>query len=240
MTKFDRDLCPTCGSNYAKFSCKREDWKNGDCNCNQQNKLWVEYSIANIPREYFSKDFSDYEFKDISKDKKFYKDIKKFVEYIDNVSEMGACLYLHNEVPSTGKSFFAISILKEAHRKNYSINFVPFVKIYNEVLNNRFDIFNKLDKTEFLVIDGVSRKTNTTFLADVKLLTHFEQFLRERHKPIIFTGSATLSNPDYDLLGVIKKVMQNRIYELNIDSDLQYENLNYWDNIKTAKKEQIK
>lgn len=238
--EYQKDICPICGSSYTLFKGPKEEWKNGECNCYLQNKLFLDYRMANLPYEYFSKDLSDYEFKENTKDKKFYCELKKFIELLDGVYETGSCIYLHNGIPSTGKTFFAISILKEAYRKKYSIFYIPFVKVYSEVLNGNKDIFSTIDKKDFLVIDSVDKKLNKDFLTDIKLLNYFESFLRERCKPIIFTGSTSLSSPEYNVLTVIKQSLKNKIYELHIDSDLQYECSNYWDTIVHSQKKIFK
>jgi DNA replication protein DnaC len=237
------DLCPTCGSSYSYATCKREDWKNETCNCYEQNKLWKEYTFSGIPNDYFSKDISDYEFKTDATGDKYYNDILKYCKYLHQVLLSGSCLFLHNELTSTGKTFFAISILKEAYRLDYSIQFLPFLKIQNELLSNR-DVekfLKNANKKDFLVIDSVDREIKKDFLSDIKVLNFFEEFLKNRFKPIIFTSSSPLNNTNLHLLNVIKSVLKSRIYEIFIDSPRQYlDHHNYWNNIVDSKRERLK
>lgn len=237
-----KDTCPICKSNYNDFSCKREEWKNGDCNCYLQNKLWKDYTLANIPNDYFSKDITDYEFAEQNKDKKFFIEINKYINYLDNVYESGSGLFLYSETPSVGKTFFGISILKAAYKLEYSIYFSPFVHIYNKIttMKDYSDFIDKLNVYDFLLIDGIDRDIKRDFLTDVKVLNFFEEFLKKRFKPIIFTSSSTPINSRFEPIKIVKACLKDRIYELNIDSTFQYNNSNFWDKIMNAKKEIIK
>jgi len=237
-----KDICPTCKSDYNTFSCERKDWKTSDCNCYLQNKLWKDYSLANIPNDYFSKDFNDYSFFETEKEKKYFKEIKKYINNLDKVYEYGASLFLYNKLSYVGKTFFAICILKEAYRKNYSIKFVQFAKIYSEVISNRDceQFLKNLNKFDFLVIDSTDKIIKKEFLTDIKLLNYFENFLKNRFKPIIFTSSSQLDE-NIEILKIIKKSLRNRIYELYVDSSQQYYNPNnYWENILSEKLKIIK
>jgi len=238
----NKDLCPICNSNYNSFSGKREDWHNEDCNCYLQNKLWQEYSVANLPLDYYSKDIYDYSFKDESKDSKYYLEILKYIEFLDKIYEYGSSLFLYSDISSTGKTFFATSILKEANKKGYSIYFLPFIHLYNELSNCNNDylnILNKLNNFDFLVIDSVDKELNRGYLSDTKILNIFEEFLNVRFKPIIFTSQKEL-NSNIETLKLVKKSLKNRIYEVFIDNPIQYTPNDYWEKVIRFKKEKIK
>jgi DNA replication protein DnaC len=237
----NKDICPICKSNYNSFKGPREEWHNKDCNCFIQNKLWIDYSIAEIPNNFFSKDINDYEFTEQSSSSNFLSEIKKYIKLIDKVHQTGSCLFLCNELSAIGKTFFSICILKEAYRKKYSIKFLPFVKIYNEIINHKNDTFLKsINDIDFLVIDSIDKEVGREFLSDIKVLNIFEEFLKIRFKPIIFTACSRLEDRQLETIKITKSCLKHRIYELYIDSQNQYTNMNYWDNITSFKKEVIK
>lgn len=235
------NICPICNSDYSNFNCPKKEWKNGDCNCFLNNSLWRDYTIANIPNDYFSKDINDFEFINQCKDLNFYKNICKYANNIVQVYNAGFSLFLYNETQSVGKTFFAISILKEAYRKKYSIFYCPFVTIYNNISDKQNTSFLKeLDKYDFLVIDGIDKQLNCSFLTDTKILNYFEEFLRKRFKPIIFTSNNKLKS-DISTLKVIDKIMKTRIIEIFIDTKHQYNQVDScWETIMNPKKEIIK
>lgn len=237
-----QDLCPSCGSNYLDFKCSKNEWKNKDCNCFEQNKKWRDYTISGIPNSYFSKNINDYHLIRDSGGKKYFEDIKKYIKYIDQVYKSGSCLYIYNQLTSTGKTFFAVSILKEAYYRKYSIQFLSLLKIQNELFSNK-DVekfLKKANEKDFLVIDSIDREIKKDFLIDIKLLNYFEQFLKERNKPIIFTSSSSLSS-DNQIVKIIKNSLKDRIYEVYIDTPVQYlDHQNYWNNIENYKGEYIK
>jgi len=247
IQKFDisiekhRDLCPTCGSNYNNFKGPLKEWKNNNCNCYQQNKLWKDYSLINIPRQFYSKDFSDYEFIDDEENKGYFINIKKYIENIDAVYESGSNLFLYSGASSTGKTFFATCILKEAYRKNYITYFVPFVHIYNEISNSR-DFGNYLKKLcsyDFLVIDSIDKIIKTVFLSDLKVLNFLEELLKTRYKPTIFTSQESI-NADLETLKIVKRSLKEKVFELHIDHAKAYNKNDYWDRLLETKKEIIK
>lgn len=240
--KRHKDICPICGSNYTNFACKKEEWHTENCNCYKQNRLWRDYSLANIPLDYYCKDFSDYEFKEENKTKKYLEEITKYIQYIDKVYESAASLFLYSDAESVGKTFFATSILKEAYRKGYSIYFLQFVHFYNEIARTK-DVDKYLDSLnnyDFLVIDSIDRNLNLTFMTDIKVINLFEEFLRRRFKPIVFTSKKPLSSETLSLLSVVKSCLKTKIYELYIDTANRYVPNDYWNRIMTARKEIIK
>ena len=236
-----KDICPICNSNYNNFKGPLDEWKNQDCNCYQQNKLWKDYSLANIPHDFFSKDFNDYEFKEEETNKKYFNDMKKYIEYIDNVYESGSNLFLYSNTSSTGKTFFATSILKEAYRKKYSVYFIRFIHIYNEISNSKDfkNYLKKLNKYDFLVIDSIDKEIKTNFFSDIKVLNFLEEFLKLRHKPIIFTSQKGI-NSDLETIKIVKSSLKDKVFELHIENPKQYNPNNYWDRILNVKREMIK
>lgn len=234
------NICPICNSDYNNFSGTKENWKTDTCNCYLQNKLWRDYSLANIPRDLYSKDINDYEFK-FDENKQYFQNILKYIEYLDKVFENGSSLLLYSDLSSVGKTFFATSILKEAYRKNYSIYFLQFIYFYNEITNvkNYQNYFDKINKYDFLVIDSVDKHVKREFMTDIKFLNLFEEFLRKRSKPTIFTSQKSLFS-DLETLKVIKDCFKNKIYEIHIDNPQQYNPNDYWQKIMVLKKKIFK
>jgi DNA replication protein DnaC len=115
----------------------------------------MKYAEANIPIEYWS-----LAFKDFNGDKKFKEAIAAKIENIDKVYEDGKSLAFVGNL-GVGKTYAACSMLKKAIVCDYSAKYINMADIVNELIASKDKNINYLDElinVDFLLADEYDKR----------------------------------------------------------------------------------
>lgn len=121
--------------------------------CEAASSRLDKYSLANIPVEYWSKSFKDFE-----GDPNFKKTIKSRIENIDSLYDNGKSLIFAGNL-GTGKTYTACCILKLAIANRYSALYTTMADVVANMLSSQMDTskyYEELIGKDFLVIDEFS------------------------------------------------------------------------------------
>tara|TARA_B100001094_G_C18196186_1_gene811206 strand:- start:13690 stop:14361 length:672 start_codon:yes stop_codon:yes gene_type:complete len=146
---------------WKKIERKKEQIKQSCIPCNGEGCIRCEaksvrldkYSLANIPVEYWSKSFKNFE-----GDPNFKKTIRKKIENIDLLYDSGKSLIFAGNL-GTGKTYTACCILKLAIANRYSALYTTMADVVANILSSQMDTsryYQELIKKDFLVIDEFS------------------------------------------------------------------------------------
>jgi DNA replication protein DnaC len=133
-------------------ACK--DCNGAGCNvCASKSSRIERYASANIPVEYWSLSF-----KDFNGDSKFKKMIKPKIESIDDLYDNGKSFMFSGGL-GTGKTYTACCILKRAIASGYTGLYTTMADVVANMLSREIDTakyYHELLEKDFLVIDEFS------------------------------------------------------------------------------------
>jgi DNA replication protein DnaC len=155
---------------------------NGCSSCLAYCSFIEKMAISGIPADYWFR-----EMKGFYGDKRFAKEINKYMSNIDQSYIKNKSLCLAGP-PGTGKTMSSCNILKSAIIKKYSVFYITLSQVINDVISNDNLTKRKLINSDFLVLDEVDQRFFPTAGAKELFGNMFEYIMRTRShrmKPII-------------------------------------------------------
>lgn len=179
-----------CGGSGYYF---KED-KTHKCECMQIISYMIDLRKSNIPIDYWNLTLDLLETK-----KKYKKEVKKYIEKIDNAIERGVGLFLTSPTRGVGKTSLACEIGKAAIMKRYYVYYNLMQNVVSDKFTNDQEIIEKIKFSELIIIDEIDK---VIMRKESPLVLQIENFLREllpAGKTIILCSNASFDEIENQL-----------------------------------------